>query len=273
MAQALNESESEHAWEEQSEAWAISYADVLMVLLCFFILFFSTNREKALPKISKYLNTLQKVEPLPAKNTSAETKAFTDEIKTALGKEAKIIESKNGEQIQINLSDDLFSAGSYRLNAAGDAEVDALLRRLIPLRSEVEIAITGHSDSQPVTASRSRLIEGNFDLSALRASKVIQRAITLGFDPQTLRISSASAQNERNTRSVSITLTPKNRARPEELLNVFLFAYAVSSANANIPAPPYHGGDFWNPGARLWIYDGPEDCHGAQSAKQTQSTH
>lgn len=213
---------------EESTGWAVSYSDMLMVLLSFFIMFFSFDNEEQkqslLSSITvdmvKQNSAKKKLDAGAGSTTSLTASARTEsaglhaksgDVKTYLAKQfagLKIsTEQESGsENLLIHLTDNLYPSRGYNVNQNVRKELDKIFNTLRPYNQLVRIDIIGHSDKVPVTR-RDQLLTSNTTLSSLRAAKALEYWTAKGFSAEYVT-SSGAAQSQRDTRSLSLRIRP-----------------------------------------------------------------
>jgi len=207
--------------------WAVSYSDLLMILIVFFIIFFNVEHAKKTDVVQKVIISLQKELASAATGTSGQNSRtvasvrgksnFTYEVignkKSTNAKIkkswSKIFNSKSknkGEKngVFIELSDDLFNRGNYQLTENAKSEIKLILRAVKPYKESVSIVFIGHTDNVRVNPN-AKIIDSNMVLSSLRASKAVEFATNNGFDKFWVS-AQGMADNNRNTRSLSIRI-------------------------------------------------------------------
>jgi len=181
---------------DNSEGWAVSYSDVLMVLLCFFVLFFSTEDQTLLQATKNFASRT------PSSSSTTHPGSTLQQTLTHLPR-SKVIQA--GQEIRIEFDNDIFERGEFKLEGKGRADVLQALELLKPYKDQLVLSFIGHTDTVTLRP-RNDMLENNFDLSALRASKAMGLAIATGYSTKNLRIR-AAAENERNSRTISILLS------------------------------------------------------------------
>ncbi|MCT4640893.1 MAG: OmpA family protein [Bacteriovoracaceae bacterium] len=229
-----------HAHEE---SWAVSYADLLMVLMSFFIVFFNlesgkgNGKEESLVEIISTSFTKDtsggkknKIGDGPKDNKGKinnlnELKKFlaNSDIKVAaIGADGVIIKDKKEEGIsslfdkkkvskvkkvrglEIKLPDDIFSLGAYKLNKEIKVTLDQILEGITKYREKITIVVIGHADAVPMKAGK-KVIQSNFILSSLRSSKAVEYLIKKGYDRNFVAGQAVSVEN-RASRSLSLRI-------------------------------------------------------------------
>ncbi len=202
--------------DEGAHLWAVSYADFLMVLMCFFILFFSTDegkRDSVLKRIGQITQVLGAGETQTgtlAKAGSAAPQSATsvqNAVKSALA-DLPVVLSANGETLTLLLGENMYEKGEVFPTHQSDLKVlNETLTKLKPYQGSIEITFVGHTDLTPVSKSHGQYLNDNFDLSSLRATRVLQYAVHSGFMPEHLT-AQGSAGNVRQSRTLSLVIRP-----------------------------------------------------------------
>lgn len=207
--------------DANAHLWAVSYADFLMALLSFFILFYSVDDQKREQLILNISNQLAKDSVLngaAAGTAGSAAMASQDPLAVQTGSPAQVrknlvnalqglevkIEEEN-QHLIINFPDDIFSNGSYRLTEGNKNQLTRFLEIARPYNGKFNLFFEGHTDSKPIRKTRTTVITDNYILSSLRASSALQLAVTAGFDEKFL-FTQANSSNVRNSRSLSIRL-------------------------------------------------------------------
>lgn len=196
--------------DENQHLWALSYADFLMALLAFFILFFSIDE----PKRDNFMRTIAvqfasndiNGDRNPAATEVGFDKTFMDHVQK-LNVKAEL----KGQDLLIEFPQNFFRAGKYSLNSTQRATMSQLLEVLKPYSGKLNIYFEGHTDNQPVVRSRTAFMKDNFNLSTLRASSALEYAKNLGFEEKHLFIAGMSS-NMRNSRTLSLRLEAREGA-------------------------------------------------------------
>lgn len=204
--------------EGDSHLWAVSYADLLMVLLAFFVIFFSMEPPaKTSPAFQKFAAGLQGAGFGPALSEgssagSAKTNPDSPPEVNLMGKHLSAIVpgevNVEGENIQILLPDNAFTKGQYQLDAPLRAKLDQIYETLRPFERDLKIVVIGHADSMRFAQRRSEYLGDNFDLSSLRALRALQYVLAKGFPHEQISAQGA-ADGVRNSRTLSLKVSWK----------------------------------------------------------------
>jgi flagellar motor protein MotB len=210
-----------HSPGHTEAGWAVSYADFLMVLLSFFIVFFSFDEKSALHNIVVSLNNNAPTAAagagagngsgsgaggglLNAEKTDTVEKFDTEVLSKVAGvfKLNKTETSVTKERVVVDLPADVYRLGSYTVPRA---QLDSVLKALIPYQGEISITVMGYSDSNAFPdGAKKRVVKDNLTLSSMRAayaSNYIQQIL-----PQTQVLIQASEEGKRQTRSLSLVI-------------------------------------------------------------------
>jgi len=199
--------------EGDGHLWAVSYADLLMVLLAFFVIFFSfeteDSRDRGLRSIALGLQGIglgEMVHPETVRSPAA-----IQGLRDALAKSADPMPMNveiRGENLYLLLSDNIFAFGDYQLNAQIQNQLDQVSKALEPHREKIDVVVMGHSDSVQFAARRNEFLGDNFDLSALRALRGLQYLLNKGFSHEHISAQGA-ADGVRSSRTLSLRITWK----------------------------------------------------------------
>jgi chemotaxis protein MotB len=171
-----------------TNAWLATYGDMITLLMCFFVIFFSisevnvalfedlkngfesdiTNKETKSP-ISLLAKQLDSIYDNPADDN--------------LDVEVDLL--KRGINIRL-ASKDLFRSGDAQLSRSGRKTVDDISNSLLSIveRYNLTCDIEGHTDDTPI---RSYKFPSNWELSASRAANVLRQMIDSGIPKEQSR--------------------------------------------------------------------------------------
>ncbi len=186
---------AKHAHAEETDAegsWAISYGDMLTLLLAFFILFFSIDPQKAKDSAlaSSLLATLA---PLAAKDMSRFQPYSNDgvlanpvdlDMVTAIG--AQLIPI--GHKIYVEFPEvSFFGSGGTTVTQKGQEALNQFARLFTPYAGTHILNVQGFTDERPVTP-RPGAPRDNLELSALRAVSAQRTLQAAGIPLDRMRI-------------------------------------------------------------------------------------
>jgi len=174
-------SEEEH---ENDELWAISYGDMITLLLSFFVIFFSTDFKKSQNNtldnhlIAQFkMIDLKKNDLLPSPvKTHGQEKSLNEAPKFELLKNAKI--TKINDRMLVTFDKmNFFKTAQIEPNQDGAETLRAFANKFIPYATFYKISIKAFTDKRVV--KKGHRYEDNMELSALRALatlRVLQKA-------------------------------------------------------------------------------------------------
>lgn len=223
--------------DDHEESWAVSYADLLMVLMSFFIVFFNlesgSGEQNLVDVISKsfkgegtspgkYKSKGDGIAPFGGvgvlisdlKETNLKFVAIDGSgntirdgklsgIKSDLDK-VGVGELPRMRGLIIELPDDIFEVGAYDLNSKTKSSIDEILAKISSYSEKLAVVAIGHSDTIPMRGDR-EIIKSNFILSSLRASKAVEYIVGKGFNTNWVFGQAVSVEN-RASRSLSIKI-------------------------------------------------------------------
>lgn len=193
----------------ENMGWAVSYADLLMVLLSFFTLYFSfadskeDSRENQLARIAMGMKGDQQ-----ASKEKFETKSVGEKVSDIASvfniPGMKLVEKR--DSLVVDLENGVYKPGKWQLNPELRKQVDVVLEKLNPYKDKIMITVIGHADSRPM-GRQSELLEDNFDLSSHRALKVLKYMVANGF-PENHASARAASSYDRDARAISVEIRP-----------------------------------------------------------------
>lgn len=204
--------------DENQHLWAVSYADFLMALLSFFILFFSFDgqqKDQIILDLARTFNGVPEHSGGAGGSMSGGGSLNATGKKTRLPSSAEFAklplefqESSDKNSLVVHFPPDLFPPGRFLIERGNRQLITDFLTKLEPYKQKVNIYFEGHADKSPLRVHKSEIITDNFRLSSLRASSALDLARQKGFDESDLFIQAASS-NRRNSRSISIRIESK----------------------------------------------------------------
>ncbi len=229
--------------DNEERGWLVTYADLMTLLLVFFILLYSIsslNMEKFKRAIQSIQVSLGETNPRVGLLTlvnapDSKDQNFTVEDLTSLrAREQEMLESLNeviadknqSENILVYANDGkitiqirgavLFASGSARFNEMAKPILDEIVN-IIQSYPEYKANIKGHTDDVPIETAQ---FPSNWELSAVRATTVLKYLITSGVNPHRLTatgygellplVPNDSAENRATNRRVEFVLEKGN---------------------------------------------------------------
>jgi chemotaxis protein MotB len=165
-----------------ASTWLLSYADMMTLIACFFILMMAfanydpVGFTKKTVEVSKHFNKDK------YKSSETKLKILHEEIAKHPELVKKFKVSIKNDQLFIKISGStLFKKGEYELTETAKLKIDALIDLIKNKDANYKIITEGHTDNiQPQINSP---FSSNWGLSSARASSIIQRFEYFGFDP------------------------------------------------------------------------------------------
>ena len=221
---------------EGAPAWMATFADLVTLLMCFFVLLFamSTTQQETYKELVKSLRSALGAQAVPESGTregltmhpvpseKTEDDQAIDELGGMIEKEMDDIVSevrelvlfnKLGGEVSVTKTDAgvvitmsdllLFSEGGTKLSAKGIDILEKVAAVLSKLAYHVKVR--GHTDSDPIT---SFIYPSNWELSSARASTVTRLLVTNGVPPFYI-----SAEGYAQFHPVATNDTAQGRAR------------------------------------------------------------
>lgn len=174
--------------EGHEELWLITYADLITLLLCFFILLFaSANIDQNVWETIKQSYSA-KVKKKVANTPLADIKNQLDSMLMKEVKSQKLEIAKDQDGINMRfLSTSFYNSGEAELLPEGKEIVDKIFTVVKNVKgTEFNIDVEGHTDDNPITTQE---FPSNWELSVARASNVVRYLIDRGLEPRRLKAS------------------------------------------------------------------------------------
>ena len=191
---------------EEGEPWLLSYADMVTLLMCFFILFFSIDKTKGginnPERLQKRLERALSLDETVAATLQSETlKKIQDSLSSDLYKisrELKIVfalSHPDPETVSLTfLSNNFFPPGDATLSKEAQQALTKVAARILEVAkgSSLTIEVDGHTDSDPLR--NNPRYPSNWELSAARAASVARFLIAQGIPPSIVQVSGFADQ-------------------------------------------------------------------------------
>ncbi len=209
--------------ERGSPRWTISFADLLSLLLIFFVLLFSMSTtskvkyQQSIESMQKALLSKKQIEQLgktDAQNLSDIQQAIDSELKrTGMNNNISTQLDNNGVRIIVN--DSIFYAsGEANLLESATPILNTIGKAL--LKYPYKISIEGHTDNIPISTEK---YPSNWELSSARASSVVKhfintnninpkRLVAIGYADNRPIAANNSDANRAKNRRVEIKILP-----------------------------------------------------------------
>ena len=170
---------------EEKEEWLLPFADMMTLLLCFFVLIavISSIDMQRYEAISDIMGVAMKSKVALKERTSLEE--VLQEIKSIIGVETSGVqlEMRPGV-IAVNLTGAvLFNRGSADLTEATLSILNSIVGPLLDI--PYQVSVEGHTDNIPI---KSEKFPSNWELSSARASAVGRFLIDRGFPKDKIKV-------------------------------------------------------------------------------------
>lgn len=193
---------NENFEHDEGEPWLLSYADMVTLLMCFFILFFSLDRSKGAisdpERIKARLESMISVDvPRPssssksesASKAAAQTRKDMSKALKEITKELSIIftlTAPESDTLELTfLTVNFFKPGRAELTLEGEKAIDQVFAKIKKSAKGALLEVVGHTDSDKIVNS---VYPSNWELSSNRASSVARVLIAKGFPAKDIKV-------------------------------------------------------------------------------------
>lgn len=241
----VERTEDVHPEDGENLLWAVSYSDLLMVLMSFFVIFFAANKGKKDAIFQDVSIALNKNVPgaktlgtgtgskggskakVPTPISQAEFEAFkqqqieaelvNEKISSTISDSLRQIgvdvdTTEEPSALTINLPDNIYSSTTFEITPKIQLILDQIFSLILDHKDKINVHFIGHSDSAPIKTSTSVFLTSNYTLSALRAAKALEYSLNLGY-PSNQLFAQGGAENMRDSRSLSVRLVMRGAAK------------------------------------------------------------
>ena len=172
---------------EETEQWQLSLADMMTLLLCFFVLITAVSSidKTRYAEIAEVMETAMGVESETVLQQQESMQDIKEKLEEAIGHQSSEIHLElRPDSVAINLTGGVFfKLGSADLTLLA---IDILKRIADSLLSvSFRITVEGHTDNLPI---RSVVFPSNWELSSARASAVARIIINRGFPKTKVKV-------------------------------------------------------------------------------------
>ena len=178
--------------EEGSPAWMATFADMMSLLLTFFILMYaiaSQNTSRIMTEVlgteSKSLGVLDLIDKISVQKSLQELTGLNnpnilDDIEDAAEDSAMAVDTNEAKVVVRVPGANLFKPGQADLQLAGRPVLDGVIA-VIRKYPDYKIHIQGHTDDDPISTEK---FPTNWELSAARATAVLRYFFDKGVEPE-----------------------------------------------------------------------------------------
>lgn len=174
-------------FEEDEGSWLLSYADMMTLIACFFILMMAFAKFDPVGFTQKTKIISQHFNKDKYKNSETKMKILSEEIAKHPEIETKSKITVHDSQVVISFSGTvLFEEGGISLNDQGGVAVDTLVDIIKTFDPGFNILVEGHSDKFEARRS-STALKSSWAIAGARAAAVVEKFEFFGFDPKKLK--------------------------------------------------------------------------------------
>lgn len=175
--------------EPEDEGWLITFADMSVLLMCFFVLLFAMSS----PNTADFKVVAEALRVKGFYNDAIPTEDPYKKIKKQLsmslgasGFDRYVVASDTALGIDVEISSAaFFQPGSAEFLPEAKPILQQISDQILPLaKLEVTVEVEGHTDSSPVS---SKQFPSNWELSSARASSVVRFLVEQGFPKEKLK--------------------------------------------------------------------------------------
>lgn len=210
--QRNSRSRQHHAEVDTEGSWAISYGDMVTLLLTFFIMFFAADkfiREKTHIQLD-----LKPVTERFDHNVSTQEDTATYPSKEALEKlKGKVY--KVGNRLVVEFSGvTFFDSGEIGLNKNGSTALAGFYKMYQPFAGTYQLGIRSFTDTRKVQQKPGRRFHDNLELSALRSIAVMRQLRDHGVPLTAMKL---SGYGEMAITMKALEALPESKRKPTSI--------------------------------------------------------
>ena len=176
---------------EEAQPWLMTYADMMTLLFAFFVLLYSMSSPDPV-KMSAMEDAIAKEAGIEGELKSQnEIKEDIEDIIESLELQntANVIKDPRGVAIELD-GDICFSSGSTNIQGRLKTVLNNVATEVLTNPNDYRMVIVeGHTDSQPIPKNLKSFFPTNWELSAARASSVVNYLISQGVNSGRLQAS------------------------------------------------------------------------------------
>jgi chemotaxis protein MotB len=206
--------------------WAVSYGDMVTLLLTFFILFFSLNPksgeskgeiDKNYPLSLSLMGSLGKIAVADGKTELRNQNGGTDVDKDFIVK-TKATVFKSGQKIVIDFpAVSFFNSGKINLTKTGKNTLRQFVAAYTPYMGNFNLVIQAYADTKKVRASKGLKFSDNLELSALRGVATLRFLQEAGIPIRQMKV---AGYGEMDVTRLKLESLPSNKRNPKNLLDL-----------------------------------------------------
>ncbi|NQS97558.1 MAG: flagellar motor protein MotB [candidate division Zixibacteria bacterium] len=203
--------------KESPDSWLLTYSDMITLMLAFFVILLAVSKIDPikLEMVSQSMNT--------AMDKSMKEQVTIEQLVNDV--EEFIRKEELEDIMEVNITPRgvavsakgkvFFSSGSAGLLSSGLVILEQMKNMI--LETPYNIAVEGHTDNVPISASLQQYYPSNWELSSARSSSLVRYFIRQGIPAERLR-----AMGYAETQPVASNDTEEGRVRNRRVTVVFL---------------------------------------------------
>jgi len=179
---------------KEEQAWLLTYADMMTLLFAFFVLLYSMSSPDPV-KASQMQEGMAESLGMSAEKvdlqSQSEINETVKEIIEELNLEGKASIKRDPRGVAVEIDGDIcFGSGSTVLGQTLKDILDLSTQKILSNANDYRlVVIEGHTDSDPIPDNLQEIFPSNWELSAARASKVVNYLIDIGVNSGKLQAS------------------------------------------------------------------------------------
>lgn len=183
-----------HMEEEESEgSWAVSYGDMITLLLSFFVIFFTTDLKKEqASSLNQYMSfSMEELKMIPAEMLKTDSISSKIDLK---GLDIQVHQFKDKVIVSFGRFS-FFNSGHTALRPEGAAVLAKFVEKYLPYAGTYSLSIKGFTDRTRVSYSPHKRYRDNLELSALRSISAMRALQKSGIPLNRMEIAGAGELN------------------------------------------------------------------------------
>lgn len=218
-----------HSEEDSEGTWAISYGDMITLLLSFFVIFYNADfKAKKIESLNHHLSfDLENLKPSLTGSSTADAnsrsneKAKTDTSKKSMGSGSIFVDDLSDFNIKVHEVDQnlvvtfgnisFFDSGSLEVKKGTIEILKLFTSKYLPYAGKYQLSIKGFTDRRPVNKSR-RTYKDNLELSVLRAVSAMRHLQKAGIPLNRMEIAGVG-----ELRAIDKIIPKSNQLNQKEL--------------------------------------------------------
>ena len=184
-------------------SWAISYGDMITVLLAFFVMFFSVDFKKEKEEVIN----ISLIEALLTEKSKAKVSFGNQEILEGLSQEnaIEVKQLDNDNVLVFYRGESFFASGGTWIFPDKISTLKDFSTRVMPFLGEYKIVIQAYTDNTPV--SPGRRYRDNTELAVLRSVAIMRVLLAEGIDSDRIEVTGKGILNKQILKLMNIELS------------------------------------------------------------------